>query len=316
MRIIVAGGTGFVGRALVHGLLDDEHQVVIMRRSTIRPGSKSRIPEPHNVEVIYLNPEEPIVSEMLTGDAVINLVGIIREFPSRGITFHKAHFLVTKHLVDFARQKGIRRFMQMSALGVRPQGKTGYEKSKYAAEQYVVKSGLDWTIFRPSVIFGPNDHVVEMFANMIKLLPFVPIVGDGNYKLSPVHIDDVVMGFRKALKDPRAIGRIFEFGGPETMTFNGMLDTIGAAIGAKKVRKVNQPVWLMRAMSSAMERFPWYPLSNEQITMLLKGNYTADKAYFEFFDIIPKRLLGGITEYMASKKAHLDIAQKNETIPH
>src|SRR5512140_1032044 len=116
MNIIVAGGTGFVGTALIHGLIADGHHVTILQR----PSSRSHAPKIEGLKVAFIDPELPIKDKTLIADAIINLVGIIREQPAKGMTYHRSHFLVTKNLVDYARANGIKRFLQMSALGVKP----------------------------------------------------------------------------------------------------------------------------------------------------------------------------------------------------
>ncbi len=112
MRIIIAGGTGFVGTALIRRLVEDGHHITLI----VKPDSKAKIPEGSEVETVSLDPSEPFTDPDKSYDVIINLVGIIREFPSKGVTFENAHFLVTKNLVDFAKARGISRFLHMSAL--------------------------------------------------------------------------------------------------------------------------------------------------------------------------------------------------------
>ncbi len=289
MRIIVAGGTGFIGRVLVRGLIEDGHQVVML----CRPRSKADTRTMPGIEIAAADSENPIPSDF-DGDAIINLVGIIREFPSRGITFQRSHFLVTRNLVDLAKRVRIPRFLQMSALGVKPEVATGYLKTKYAAEVCVRDSGLNWTIFRPSIVIGQGGGLFELLTKMIKQLPVVPVVGDGQYKVQPVNIDDVIAGFRKSLGNERASGKIFEFGGPEIMTYDKMLDELGSAIGHPKVRKWHQPLWMVRLMAALLGRFPWFPLTIDQITMLLENNYTDDRSYYQTFGIEPRSIRDGL----------------------
>jgi len=294
MRIIIAGATGFVGSALVQRLLGDGHKMLVIRR----PGSKSRPLPSADAPSIELDPSEPITGSVLAGDAIINLVGIIREFPWKGVTFHKAHYLVTKNLIDYAVKHGIGRFLQMSALGVGPGSRTGYQRTKYLAEQYLRESGLEWTIFKPSVIFGPGDHLVTMFAGMIKSLPVIPVVGEGTAKLQPVHVDDVCAGFRKAITDLHTIGMTFEFGGPEILTYDQMLDVIGDVVGVRRVRKLHQPIWLMNAMASVFGWLPFFPITRDQIVMLEEGNFVSEDSYFKFFGITGRKFREGVAEYL------------------
>jgi uncharacterized protein YbjT (DUF2867 family) len=286
MKVIVAGGTGFLGKALVSGLIENRHQVVLLRRSS----SKSKAPEMPEIQAVEVDFVNPMVSTDLSGDVIINLIGIIREFPSKGITFHKSHYLVTKYLVDMARQNGIKRFLQMSALGVKPDGQTGYEQTKFAAECYLRESGLDWTIFRPSIIVGPNAGLIGLLSNMISRLPVVPVIGNGCYKVQPVYIKDVITGFVRSLENDKSIGRIFEFGGPEIMTFNQMIDTLGDVMGKGSPIKFHQPIWMLRLMAALFGHFSLFPVTKDQIVMLLEENFTEDKSYFEFFGITPTPL--------------------------
>ena len=285
MKIIVAGGTGFVGNALLPGLIKDGHDVTILQR----PSSLSQSPRLDGLKIAFVNPELPIKDADLSADAIINLVGIIRENRRRGITYHQSHFMVTKNLVDYARSNGIKRFLQMSASGVRPDSKTPYFQTKFEAENYVKESGLDWTIFRPAIIFGPESHFVLMLSNMVWKLPVVPVVGDGRYKIQLVHIDDVCMGFRKALLDERAIGKTFEIGGPDILTYDEILDAMGRAANKTKVRKFHQPLFLMRKMAAILGNFQWFPITNDQITMLLESNHTNDQFFWEMFGLTAKK---------------------------
>jgi uncharacterized protein YbjT (DUF2867 family) len=293
MRILISGATGFVGRAVVKQLLDSGHEIVVLQR----PGSKHHVESSGRITIYRINLENPIIAPDLTGDAIISLSGIIREFPSKGISFYKAHYLVNKHLIDFASKRRIRRYLMMSALGVYSNYKTAYQETKYLAEHYLHDSDLNWTIFRPSLIFGPDGEFIRMLAKMIRFLPVVPVVGNGRYKLQPVWIGDVAMGFNKAIADQRTYSMTYEFGGPEILTYNQILDIIGKTLGKKRVLKIHMPVFFLRAMSLVFGRFPFFPLTNDQITMLLDDNFTEDKAYFETFGIVPKSLSGGLTEF-------------------
>ncbi len=103
--------------------------------------------------------------------------------------------------------------------------------------------------------------------------------------------------FRRALGH-RGEGMIFEFGGPEIMTYNRMLDIIGEVIGKNDVRKLHHPTWLLRPVTTVMQGLRWYPMSNEQITMLTEGNYTEDKTFFEYFDINPVQFKEGLAAFL------------------
>jgi uncharacterized protein YbjT (DUF2867 family) len=294
MKILVSGATGFVGRAVVREFLDAGHEIVILQR----PSSKHSAKSGDQVKVFPIDLERPLTAPELSAEAIVNVSGIIREFPSRGVSFYKTHFLVNKHLIDFAVSKGIKRYLMMSALGVYSNYKTAYQETKYRAEEYLHDSGLNWTVFRPSLIFGPDGEFTAMLVNMIRRLPLVPVVGNGKYLLQPVWIGDVAKGFGKALGDSQSCGMTYEFGGPDILTYDQILDILGESLGKNRVRKLHFPVAILRPLASIMGRFRIFPLTNDQITMLLDGNYTQDRTFFETFGISPKSFRDGLKEYI------------------
>ena len=292
LNIIIAGGTGFVGSSLARKLIESGNKVIFI----VRPGAETKLRITDKSAVISADPGEELDHIHAEADVLINCIGIIREFPRRGITFKKVHADITKNLVLFAKSNGINRFIQISALGVGPDGETGYQRSKFEAEEYVRESSLNWTILRPSMITGPGDHVTGMFSGMIKRLPAVPVIGEGHYVLQPVHIDDIAAGLSALLDDNQAFGKTYEIGGPEILTFNEILDRIGTGIGKKRVRKFHQPVMFMRTLAFVFRRLAWFPVTREQITMLLQGNSTTDTRFFDLHGIKPKSFTDSLTE--------------------
>ncbi len=296
MKIFLTGSTGFVGKRILQDLLENKYQV----RCLVRQGSEKKIVHCKDAEIV--NGDITDVSSLdgkLAGcDAVINLVGIIREFPSKGITFEKLHYEGTVHLVRAAQAQEVRRFVQMSTLGARRDGKTQYQQTKFRAEEFVRKSGLDYTIFRPSVIFGPEDKFVNLFVKMLKLQQFVPVIGSGRYLLQPVAVDTVSMGFVKSMEQKDAIGKTFDVGGPERLEFNQIIDIIGEVICAPP-HKIHIPASIMRLMAEMLDRLASFPVTTDQITMLLEGNICDEKPFFAHFDIEPIGFKEEISKYLA-----------------
>jgi NADH dehydrogenase len=211
------------------------------------------------------------VSGALAGvDAVVHLVGIIREF--RDQTFERVHVGTTGRLLVAMQRAGVTRLVHMSALGTRPGAVSRYHQTKWAAEELVRRSGLEATIFRPSIIFGPGDSFVNMLAGMVRRSPVVPVMGSGRGRFQPVSVEQVAACFTGALRDPRAAGVTCDLCGPETLTFTGILDEIESVLGVRRWR-VHVPMRVAWAQAALLEwvcpllRFP-PPLTRDQLTML------------------------------------------------
>ena len=193
MKVFVTGGTGFVGNEVLRQLVAAGHAV----RALVRPGSEEKLAVRDKVEVHHGDVTEPEgLDEALAGcDAIIHLVGIIREFPSRGITFERLHVEATANVLAAARDQGVSRYLHMSSNGTDPTSTLGYHRTKWQAEEAVRASDLDWTIFRPSLIFGKGGEFVTMLADLIRKMPMVPVIGDGRYRMQPVAVTEVAASF-------------------------------------------------------------------------------------------------------------------------
>ncbi len=299
MRVFLTGGTGFVGSEILQQLLKAGHTV----RALVRSGSEGKLPIEKNLEVRLGDATEPQSLEgMLEGcEAVIHLIGIIREFPGKGVTFRKLHFEATRNLVEAAREQGVKRYLQMSANGVRRDAESNYHKTKWQGEETVRGSDLDWTIFRPSLIFGPGDEFVNMLADLVGKAPIVPVIGDGQYRMAPVAVEDVAAAFVAALGKPETVGETYHLCGPQSFTYDEVLDLVGQALGQEKVRKAHQPVCLMKPIVSLMENIPLFPITSAQLTMLLEGNVCGEKEnrkWRDTFAIEPRPFAEGIRKYL------------------
>jgi len=295
MKIFLTGSTGFVGKRILRDLLENKYQV----RCIVRQGSEQKIAHYKDIDIVHgdITDSSSLNGKLAGCDILINLVGIIREFPRKGITFEKLHYEGTANLVRAAREQGIRRFIQMSALGARPDGKTQYQQTKFRAEECVRNSGLDYTIFRPSIIFGPEDKFVNLFANMLKIQQFVPVIGNGRYQMQPVAVENVSTGFVKSIERKDAIGKTFDVGGPEKIEFNQIIDIIGEVICAPPY-KIHIPVFVMSTLSEMLDWLASFPVTKEQIIMLLEGNICDEKPFFEHFGIKPTGFKEGISKYL------------------
>lgn len=295
MRVFVTGGTGFVGREILKQLTETGHTAICL----VRPGSEQKVAILKGVEIQRGDATKPETLEgALRGcDAVIHLVGIIREFPSKAITFRRLHFEATRIMVEAAKAQGVKRYLQMSANGTRENAHIPYYQTKWQAEEAVRNSGLAWTIFRPSIIFGPKGEFINLLADMIHKYPVVPVIGNGRSRISLVAVEEVAKSFVLALDKEDAIEQIYHCCGPDELTFNDILDLLGQALKKKRVRKIHYPAWLMRHIVSLMESIPAFPITATQMTMLLEGNVCDGKPWAQAFGIKPQSFSEGIAKY-------------------
>lgn len=292
MKIFISGGTGFVGGHVRKALLAKGHRLKLLAR---RRSERSE-PGVDQVEGDVTRPET-FAGHIRGCDAVINLVGIIREFPSKGITFQRLHVEATKNMLEVTRLAGIRRFLQMSALGTRDGATSAYHRSKFQAEQLVRESGLDFTIFRPSIVFGPKDDFINKLAGIIRAFPAVPVIGDGKYRLQPIAGDDVARCFALALEMPETIGRTFELCGGTRLSYNELLDAIGRALDRTHVAKIPNPLGLMKLVVPLFQKIPAFPITMDQLLMLIEENI-CDGSWQKTFKFEPQDFENGIRSYL------------------
>lgn len=281
MKIGIIGGTGFVGHYLVDKLCADGHEVRVLTRS----GSEHKAPA-GCVQVPGHVGDEAALRTLLTGaDAAIFLIGILREDPRHAITFDGLQRRAAERAIEVAESVGVGRFLLMSANGI-DAAATPYQVTKLAAEARLKASGMAWTIFRPSVIFGDPRGRME-FCSQLKAelidspLP-APLFFDGfavleagQFKLGPVHVEDVADAFAAALTRDDTHGETFDLCGPQALTWKEILTAIASAAGKRKLM-LPAPALLIAPVAGLLGRFSWFPVTRDQLTMLLAGNTCAD----------------------------------------
>jgi len=292
MKIFISGATGFVGGHLCKELLARGHSLRLLSHH-----AKAAV----SGEAEFFGGDVTAAADCVRGatgcDAVINLVGIIREFPNRGVTFERLHVEATRNMLAAAQQNGIRRYLQMSALGSRPAAVSGYHRSKYQAEELVIASGLDYTIFRPSLIFGPKDAFVNMLSGFIRNFSVVPVIGDGKYRMQPISADDVARCFALALEKQETVGKAYNICGPDRLNYLEIVDVVAKVLGRHFILKMKNPLVLMQFVTPLLEQFPFYPVTSDQITMLLEESI-CDGSWQETFGFGPVKFEEGIRKYL------------------
>lgn len=287
-RVFVTGGTGFVGSRIVSTL---EHRPLRLLRRT--PGDSSA---PNQETSIGNVTDASSLEGTMTGcTVVVHLVGIIEE--QGDATFDQVIRQGTENILAEAKRAGVEHFVHMSALGAQDTPGLGYHTAKWKAEQAVINSGLPYTIFRPSVIFGPGDGFITTLAGVIKAFPVIPVVGNGKTRFQPVQIQDVADAFRAAVDNPEQhANRIHELGGARQYSYEEMLDTIAAELQKKKP-KAHVPIGLMKIVVAASGPLPKAlrpPVTSEQLKMLGLDNSTADSATARLIGRQPKSLEDGL----------------------
>jgi NADH dehydrogenase len=304
-RVFVTGASGFVGSAVIDELLTRGYGVNALVNTHDLAGRGDTV---RSIKGGVFDREA--LEEGISGcDGVIHLVGIIMEKPSKGITFERIHFEGTKSVVDAAVRGGVRRYLHMSALGVRADAVSRYHKTKYLAEQYVRASGLDWTIFRPSLIHGPKGEFMQMEAKWARgaAAPFLfmPYFGAGAFgrqgagKLQPVYIGDVARAFVDALEKPQMLGEVYPVAGPDQITWPQLHETSAQAIVGRRRWVMALPAWYAKFVTYVAPA-SLLPFNRDQVIMSQENNTTDLTKFKSDFGWDPKPFEPTLREY-ASK---------------
>ena len=268
MKVLVTGGTGFVGPKIVNALVDAGHWVRVLER---KPGTWKRAglrcQDAAQGDVTDADSLQRAASGC---DAVVHMVAIITGSPR---DFERVMEQGTRNVIAAAREAGVKRFVLMSALGTNEETKdlVPYYHAKWTMEQDVKASGLEHVIFRPSFVFGKDGGSLQQFRRIARIAPVTPVVGKGTQRIQPIWVDDVAAYFAAGLEKPEAANRTFEVGGPDIVTWNELWSRLKDAMGARRPT-MHIPVGLMRAQAAVLERLPKPLVTRDQLTMLELGH--------------------------------------------
>jgi uncharacterized protein YbjT (DUF2867 family) len=267
MKVLVTGGTGFVGPHVVRAIAERGHDLKLL----VRDSTRSR-------EL----PGQPVVGEMTNTvslqhavegvEAVVHLVAIRQ---GKEEQFRRVMKQGTRDLVTAARDAGVRRFVLMSALGTSEETKdlVPYYHAKWEMEQAVKGSGVDHVIFRPSFVFGRDGGILPTFRKLAKLTPATPIIGSGEQRIQPIWVDDVALYFAEALDKPETTNRTFDLGGPDIVSWNEFWQRLRTTLGIRRRPSLHVPIGLMRVNAVVTERLPGnIPLTRDLLKMLEHGD--------------------------------------------
>ena len=266
MKVVVTGGTGFVGPHIVQNLVDGGHTVRVLEHTA---GSSAALPNQEAVQG-EMTDAESLRRAAEGQEVVVHLVALLAGSPEE---FRQVMEEGTRDLIAAARDAGVQRLVLMSALGTTEETKdlVPYYHAKWEMEQTVKGSGLEHVIFRPSFIFGAGGGALQQFARIAKRAPVTPIVGPGTQRIQPIWIDDVAAYFAAGVEKPEAANRTFELGGPDIITWNELWSRLKSALGVRRPA-IHMPFGLMRAQAAVLEKLPKPPVTRDQLKMLAAGD--------------------------------------------
>jgi uncharacterized protein YbjT (DUF2867 family) len=273
-NVLVIGGSGFVGRYVVNGLVERGCRVLVPARRRDRARHLIMLP---TCEVVEADVHDDATLDRLAAgqDAAINLVGILHGTESQ---FERVHATLTRRVLAACAKNNVRRYLHMSALGADPNGPSMYQRSKGRAEQAVRGSKLAWTIFQPSVIFGAEDSFLNMFAKLAAIAPLLPI-GGAEVKFQPVWVEDVARAFVNSLDNPATFGKSYELAGPKVYTLRELVQFAAAAAGHTRP-VVALPDGIARLQARLMELMPGEPLlSRDNLDSMQRDNIASRQPY-------------------------------------
>lgn len=287
--ILITGATGFIGRRLAV-LLADRCAV----RCLVRDAGRAKALLPASVEPVRgdMTDAAALKAAVAGADAVVHLAALKNdEAGIAAVNVGGAH-----NLVAACRAAGVRRVINVGSQASRLARRGAYGDTKAQSDEIFAASGLDVTTLVPSLVYGPNDPgVFGKLARVTASAPFVPVIGDGSVRFQPVHVDDVCAVIAGCLSRPGTIGKTYAVGGPESVTFVGLIDRIGAALGKKPLR-VHLPVWAAMAVARVLSLFlASPPLSVGNVTGAVQSAPDADYgAVFSELGLKPRPLAEGL----------------------
>lgn len=295
--VLVSGASGFVGSHVVPGLVAAGHHVVALARSAAAGDLVERRLEPDQRELVEVRhgdvTDAASLQPVLAGvDAIVHLVALPRDRDD-GASLRLVNTEGTRNLVVAARSAGVRRFLHLAAMGVEDDPELHYASSKARAEAIVRASGLDWTILKPSLLFGPRDGFFNILADLVRISPgIVPVPGSGSSRFQPLAVGDLVRIVEAALRDPATIGGEYLLGGPRHWTYREITAEVLVAMGRRRLI-IPMPLPVIRLVAGSAEAtgLP-FPVATDQLRQLRLDNIGPLDAVRSSFGFAPTAMEG------------------------
>jgi uncharacterized protein YbjT (DUF2867 family) len=276
-QVCIMGGSGFVGRAIVRQAIQAGYQVTV----ACRHPERARDILVHGVRLVDVDvvTGQGLGEAVAGSDCVINLVGLLFE---RGrYSFDAAHVKGTEHILRACKNAGVPQYLHMSALGAGNVPESRYSRTKGEAEARVRQSGLQWTIFRPSIIFGAGDSFFNKFKAMTHFAPLLPVIA-GDTRFQPVWVEDVARAFVKAIGNKAVIGNAYALGGPKAYSFMELMQILMQCLGRCRLL-IPVPNFAAKIMAIGMQLLPTPPLTTDQLKLLKHDNVVDGDAFPDMF---------------------------------
>ncbi|QZA89383.1 complex I NDUFA9 subunit family protein [Salinarchaeum sp. IM2453] len=269
MRILLIGGSGFIGTALATELQGRNHDVTVFSRSP----DDAILPE--GIETIAgdATDQKAVIDAAENHNVLVNLVALSPLFePPGDLTHKKVHVGATNSTIKAAEKHNISQIIQLSALGADPHGETAYIQAKGRSEELIKQSSADWTIFRPSIVFGDGGEFIP-FIKKVSPGPIKPLPGGGKTRFQPIWVGDLTKMIADAIEESKHKNEIYEIGGPEVLSLAEITKRVAKADG-KKATIVPVPMSLANIGLSALDPIPFFPMGADQAKALAKDNIT------------------------------------------
>lgn len=279
--VTVFGGSGFVGRHVVRALARRGYRIRVAVRRPDLAGFLQPIGGVGQISFVQANLRyrQSVDRAAAGSDHVVNCVGILAE--SGRNTFDALQDFGARAVAEAARSAGAT-LTHVSAIGANPNSPSAYASSKGRGETAVLKAVPDAVIFRPSVVFGPEDDFFNKFAAMARMAPALPLIGGGHTKFQPVYVADVAEAIARSVDGAIARGRVYELGGPEVLTFRQCLETMLRIVGRERPL-VTLPFAIASLIGSIASLIPFVkpPITADQVTLLRSDNIVSEAARAE-----------------------------------
>lgn len=297
MKVLVAGGSGLLGREIVRSVLDAGHETVGMSRK--RPDGDAGEPRASWVMADVMDPAS--LSGALSGvDVVVDAVQFPNspiENPKKGYTFERIDLGGTRNLADAAKAAGVSRFIGISGAGAAEDGPYHWLRCKWLEEQHIKGTGVPHTIFRPSWIYGPRDVSLNRFLGFARYLPFVPVLGNGRTRINPLFVGDLGKHVAAAVGHDEAVNRTFEIGGPQELTMDEVVKT-ALRVAGKRRFLLHQPARLMKLGAAVLQHVPGRPLTPDAVDFITMDGVVDTEALRETFGLPLTSLEDGLRTYL------------------